>query len=219
MSCLSRIIIGTGKTKETEVCVRKIPWRRKWQPTLVLLSENSHGQRSLTSYSRWGCKESDMTEHYCVWQEWVCLLSKDGWCPKRLHSYKERPWDHKVAAGRYCSEYYWCCSWVWYSSKKVQVPSGAETCLTLDSQWSRDSVFVCLHHDYSMIISACHCSLCPVFKNFRLSLFLYIHYYLTASCSQHVPLSTVCLNEVAQNPLHIRKLMRGWGRYVSVRNS
>jgi len=25
----------------------KSPWRRKWQPTSVLLSEKSHGQRSL----------------------------------------------------------------------------------------------------------------------------------------------------------------------------
>ena len=27
--------------------VRKIPWRRKWQPDPVLLPEKSHGQRSL----------------------------------------------------------------------------------------------------------------------------------------------------------------------------
>ena len=42
--------------------VGKIPWRRKWQPTLVLLLEESHGGRSLVGYSPWGCKESDMTE-------------------------------------------------------------------------------------------------------------------------------------------------------------
>ena len=28
-------------------CVRKIPWRRKWQPTPVFLPEKSHRQRSL----------------------------------------------------------------------------------------------------------------------------------------------------------------------------
>ena len=43
--------------------VRKIPWRRKWQPTPVFLSGKSHGQRNLVGYSPWGCKESDMTEH------------------------------------------------------------------------------------------------------------------------------------------------------------
>ena len=40
----------------------KIPWRRKWQPTLVLLPGESHGGRSLVGYSPWGHKESDMTE-------------------------------------------------------------------------------------------------------------------------------------------------------------
>ena len=31
--------------------VRKIPWRRKWQPTPVFLPGESHGQRSLVDYS------------------------------------------------------------------------------------------------------------------------------------------------------------------------
>ena len=42
--------------------VGKIPWRRKWQPTSVLLPWKSHGRRSLVGYSPWGCKESDMTK-------------------------------------------------------------------------------------------------------------------------------------------------------------
>ena len=37
--------------------VRKIPWRRKWQPTPVFLpGGESHGQRSLGSYGPWGRK-------------------------------------------------------------------------------------------------------------------------------------------------------------------
>ena len=36
--------------------VRKIPWRRKWQPTPVFLPGESHGQRGLEGYSPWGCK-------------------------------------------------------------------------------------------------------------------------------------------------------------------
>ena len=40
--------------------VGQIPWRRKWQPTLVFLL-GSHRQRSLGGYSSWGRKESDMT--------------------------------------------------------------------------------------------------------------------------------------------------------------
>ena len=42
--------------------VRKIPWRRAWQPTPVFLPRKPHGQRSLVGYSPWGCKELDMTE-------------------------------------------------------------------------------------------------------------------------------------------------------------
>ena len=42
--------------------VGKIPWRRKWQLTPVLLSGKSHGQRSLVGYNPWGHKESDTTE-------------------------------------------------------------------------------------------------------------------------------------------------------------
>ena len=42
---------------------RKIPWRRKWQPTPVCLPGKSHGWRRLVGYSPWGHKESDMTAH------------------------------------------------------------------------------------------------------------------------------------------------------------
>ena len=42
--------------------VRKIPWKRKWQLTPVILPGGFHGQRSLVGYSPWGCKGSDMTE-------------------------------------------------------------------------------------------------------------------------------------------------------------
>ena len=37
-------------------------WSRKRQPTPVFLPGELHGQRSLVGYSRWGHKESDMTE-------------------------------------------------------------------------------------------------------------------------------------------------------------
>ena len=36
--------------------LRKIPWRRKWQPTPVFLPGKFHGQRSLVGYSSWGPK-------------------------------------------------------------------------------------------------------------------------------------------------------------------
>ena len=39
--------------------IRKIPWRRKWQPTPVFLPGKSHGQRSLAGHSLWGCRALD----------------------------------------------------------------------------------------------------------------------------------------------------------------
>ena len=38
--------------------VRKIPWKRKWQPTPVFLPGKSHGQRSLAGHSPWGPQKS-----------------------------------------------------------------------------------------------------------------------------------------------------------------
>ena len=42
--------------------VGQIPCRREWLPTPVFLPGESHGQKSLTGYSPWGRKDSDMTE-------------------------------------------------------------------------------------------------------------------------------------------------------------
>ena len=39
-----------------------VSWRRKRQPTPVLLPGKSNGWRSLVGYSPWGCKEWDKTE-------------------------------------------------------------------------------------------------------------------------------------------------------------
>ena len=37
-------------------------WRRKWQPTPVLLPGESQGLGSLVGCRLWGCTESDMTD-------------------------------------------------------------------------------------------------------------------------------------------------------------
>ena len=64
--------------------IRKILWRREWQPTPVFLPGESHGQRSLSGYSPWGCKESDTTEqltfHYII-----CISSTSRMYPSLLH--------------------------------------------------------------------------------------------------------------------------------------
>ena len=46
--------------------VRKIPWKRKCQPTPVFLPGKSHGQGSLAGYSLCGHRESDTTECACM---------------------------------------------------------------------------------------------------------------------------------------------------------
>ena len=53
---------NAGDVTDVGLIPGKIPWRRKWQPTPVLLPEESHGQRSLEGCSPWGHKESDTTE-------------------------------------------------------------------------------------------------------------------------------------------------------------
>ena len=47
-------------------CVEKISWRRKWQPTPLLLPEKSHGQRSMA-----GCSPQDRR----VRHNWACVQS------------------------------------------------------------------------------------------------------------------------------------------------
>ena len=42
--------------------IRKIPWRREWQPTPVFLPGKSHWQKSLAGCHPWGHKESDTAE-------------------------------------------------------------------------------------------------------------------------------------------------------------
>ena len=49
--------------------VRKIPCRRKWQPTPVCLPGESYGRRSLMGYSPWGSRvahgRSDLARQLC----------------------------------------------------------------------------------------------------------------------------------------------------------
>ena len=56
-----RVCLQRGRTG-FDLWVGKIPWRKKWQPTPVLLPGKFHGRRSLVGYRPWGRKESDTTE-------------------------------------------------------------------------------------------------------------------------------------------------------------
>ena len=72
--------------------VRKIPWRREWQPTPVFLPGECHGQSSLVCYSPWGYKESDMTS-------WLNNSNSVPPCPLIWNNRKnlKRSMDHQKA--------------------------------------------------------------------------------------------------------------------------
>ena len=69
--------------------VWKIPWRRKWQPTPVLMDEKFLGQKSPAGYSLCGLKELDLTEtkHACILKvsmSLYCFISEQ--CSQKLFS-------------------------------------------------------------------------------------------------------------------------------------
>ena len=53
---------GDTQRQESDPWVRKIPWRRAWQSTLVSWPGEFHGQRSLEGCSPCDHKESHMAE-------------------------------------------------------------------------------------------------------------------------------------------------------------
>ena len=57
-TCQCRDVRGGG----FDSWVRKTPWRREGQPTLVVLPREFHGQRNLPSYGPQGHREMNMTE-------------------------------------------------------------------------------------------------------------------------------------------------------------
>ena len=60
-------------------------WRRTWQPTLVFLPGESHGQRALVGYSPWGCKR-DTTQksvQCCSLSDWTRVTWRYLLCLKR----------------------------------------------------------------------------------------------------------------------------------------
>ena len=58
-----------------DLWVGKIPWRRKWQPTLVFLPRKPHGQGSLVgSFSPWGLQGvTKRAGHDVVTNNKICI--------------------------------------------------------------------------------------------------------------------------------------------------
>ena len=77
--------------------VGKIPWRRKWQSTPVLLPGKSHGQRSPVGYSPWGRKELDTTEQLHFLSFPGGTSSKNSTCQCRRHRrHGFNPWVGRI---------------------------------------------------------------------------------------------------------------------------
>ena len=60
------------------LCARHYSWRKQWQPTPVLFSGKSHGQRSLKGCSPWGREESDVTERLHFHFSLSCIGEGNG---------------------------------------------------------------------------------------------------------------------------------------------
>ena len=64
-------------------CIRKIPWRRTWQPSPVFLPGKSYGQRSLIVYSPWGCR---VRQNRSFWAQHIWDIVSTGY-PAQVLAY------------------------------------------------------------------------------------------------------------------------------------
>ena len=89
----------------------KIPWRREWLPTPILLPREFHGQRSLASYSPWGHKELDTTERitfpFYLLDLWGCKvpLLKIIWGPAVEIKFQRKSAWHNCLKGLHWSPF------------------------------------------------------------------------------------------------------------------
>ena len=98
--------------------VRKMSWRRKWQPTPVSLPGSSHGQRSPVGYSPWGHKRvSDLAtkqQQITLSLFGSFLIEGSGWMlerqsfsPKSVHKLRNNVPEHKKKGLLRTYEFWW----------------------------------------------------------------------------------------------------------------
>ena len=122
--------------------VGKIPWKRAWQPISVALPGESHGQRSLASYSPWGHKESDTSE-------WLSLAHKwniHSWSFKSEFSHFSVTFIHAVSCVRSWSLFigeHFSIPWVYCTLFNHTLVTG---CLGCNKFFTvKNQVTVCIH--------------------------------------------------------------------------
>ena len=62
-------------------CFRKIPWRRKWQPTPIFVPGEFHGQRSLAGYSPYDHTKLDGVKWFSTAHGWKTEDQHLAICP------------------------------------------------------------------------------------------------------------------------------------------
>ena len=134
--------------KETQVSslwVGKIPRRRKWLPPPVFLPGESHGQRSLASYSPQGHKELDTTKQLTNLDS--TLKSRDITLPTKVHLVKAM--DFPVVM-------YGCESWTIKRAERRRIDAFELWCwrrllrISWTSRRSNQSILKEISPDYSL---------------------------------------------------------------------
>ena len=116
-------------------------WRRKWQPTPVVLSGESRGQRSLVGYSLWGHKS---------WTRLSTQLTPIKHHNKKPHRlpgfHHERVYQshvHFVLQSIKCVKH---CIKMYTAKLKVQFSSVTQSCPTLCDPMNRSTPGLPVHH-------------------------------------------------------------------------
>ena len=97
--------------------VRKISWRKNWQPTPVFLPGEPHGQRSLVGYSPWGLQRvrhnwSELARTHGV--RWNISPSPLQSAHMTMSSISPGTWMYTICTGTHASP-----SWVPFHLRKV----------------------------------------------------------------------------------------------------
>ena len=92
--------------------VRKIPGRRKWQPTPLFLPGESLGWRSLAGFSPWDRQESDMTEWLRIRISDSRIRDCDGDLARSATVSSKTYWDLD-----FVGSIYW---WIGYGERRVE---------------------------------------------------------------------------------------------------
>lgn len=129
------------RSKKFQNCV---PPRVKWKKCTKAKIQGQLVTEAVKNF-KWNCKKSE------------CLLRRNGWGLKYLHSYKRRKLETITLQLTYVVlNIAFGVLGIGYTSEKVQFFHGARTCLKPDLQWLSNFLFVHLNHDHYIIISVCH---------------------------------------------------------------